>query len=201
MTFHNIINFLSWSWCFFQVSQRLTTMRRILQSGLTRTATYIFHIRGHCLSCRHVMVQPHFPLNTLHISKKLFGSWAHIYKASLKMSICSHLRDEHKVTHTRWMSKSSQPDSQELSLDNPRVQAYLRRLREDHDQNREKSQMPKNRAHLMMLLDQVRTGEVRWCKYYKLPISSFYLTLGCYKNLDGCWFPCIASYPLIPNIQ
>lgn len=113
------------------------------------------HIRECCLSCKHVAVQPQISVNKFLITKRLFGSLAHEYTASVRKSKWTHLKGEQILTHKRWMSKSSQPDLEELSLDNPRVQAYLRRLRKDHEQSEARAQTAKDQGHLMMLLDQV----------------------------------------------
>lgn len=150
-------------------------MRQILHSSLARRATHILHIRECCLTCSHVAVQPQVPVNSFLIMKRLFGSLAHKYTASARKSKWIHLKSAQTLTHKRWMSKASQPDPEELSLDNPRVQAYLRRLREDHEQGKVRGQANKDQAHLMMLLDQVRGGKTLWSE-------GWIRTLGCLEE-------------------
>lgn len=154
-------------------------MRQILQSGLAQRATHILHIRECCLSCRHVAVQPQISVNEFLITKRLFGSLAHKYTTSVRKSKWTHLKGEQILTHKKWMSKSSQPDSEELSLDNPRVQTYLRRLRKDHEQSEARGQ---DQVHLMMLLDQVRGNKTLWS-------MACIRSLRCFQELGGQWFP------------
>lgn len=142
-------------------AERPKSMRQILQAGLIRTTTHLFPIKECCLPCRHVATQPKMYVGTLHVSKTLFGSLAHRYTSSARKTRGSHLQSQQKSIHKRWMSKSIQSEgSEELSLDNPRVQAYLRKLREDfaatlHGQDEARVQVARGQRELMMLLEQV----------------------------------------------
>lgn len=175
-------------------------MRQILQTGLSRTATYVLHNQKCCLTCRHVAAQPQISLNKLHIRKDLFGSLAHQYTASVIKNKWSHLKGEQKLTQKRWMSKSHQPeDPKDLSLDNPRVQTYLKRLREDHSaalhgHDEAKSLVARNQASLMMLLDQVRTDEVK--QNIKLFETCTWF-LGCFNYLVIDWTIALISQSLV----
>ena len=136
-------------------------MRQIFKF-VCQTKSHFLHLREFSLTCRHVTMQPQRTMNKLYIKRNTYGVLGHPHPTPLL------LRNEHTClisnykTH-RGISKSSKlENSTTLSLEDVKVQQYLRKLREAlHGEGDTSVQASHSQMSLMMLLDQVRSGQLQ----------------------------------------
>lgn len=151
---------------FFQILPEVKIMRQILQIALSKTKAHFLYFREFSLTCKHVATQPPKNINKMYVSKNTYGSFPCAYHKPLRgKNESTYLISNYKVN--RGISKSSQPDnSTELSLENVKVQEYLKKLKEEHvaalrGQDEASAQLARSQVPLMRLLDQVRPVELQ----------------------------------------
>uniref|UniRef100_A0A0P4VWY9 Prokaryotic-type class I peptide chain release factors domain-containing protein n=1 Tax=Scylla olivacea TaxID=85551 RepID=A0A0P4VWY9_SCYOL len=134
-------------------------MRQILKIGC-QTKAHFLHLREFPLTCRHVATQPQRTMNKLYINRNTYGALAHPHrKPLLWRNEHTYLISNYKAQ--RGISKSSKlENSTTLSLEDVKVQQYLKKLREDNEaalrgESDTSVQAAHSQASLMMLLDQV----------------------------------------------
>ncbi|XP_045113632.1 peptide chain release factor 1-like, mitochondrial isoform X2 [Portunus trituberculatus] len=134
-------------------------MRQIFKIGC-QTKTHFLHLREFSLTCRHVAVQPQRTMNELYISRNTHGVLRHPHRTPL-LRKNKHAYLISNYIAQRGISKSSKlENSSTLSLEDVKVQQYLRKLREDNaaalqGEGDTSVQVAHSQMSLMMLLDQV----------------------------------------------
>ena len=139
---------------FFFRSNLNSTMRQILQA-LNQTKAHILHIRREfSVTCNYVTTRPQWNINNLYTTTHTYSSLPYLYHTPLqRKNNYNNLTNNYKLHRGITRNKSSRSDnSTELSLENVKVQHYLKKLVEEYNAD---GRVGRGEAPLVLLLDQV----------------------------------------------